>query len=231
MSKTQPEDLRQELKFVIPAEDRHRALHQIRTNDGFFCKQYPDRQVNNIYFDSHDYDAYWDNLSGVSTRRKTRYRWYGSSLVPTAGAMEQKFRRNHLNWKQLNKVQESIARENDSWFSIRRKLISCLPRELSHHLYENPVPVLVNRYQRSYFISRESDIRITLDTELTFHKQGNILPNFTRKVSLSNYIILEIKFPVRSKDKYLKLMPRFPFPVSRCSKYCIGVQAINQLTL
>jgi SPX domain protein involved in polyphosphate accumulation len=226
MSKKPWKELRQEVKYVIPADNHHRALNWIWHNDACFYKEYPDRQVNNIYFDSHNHDAYWDNLAGTSSRKKTRYRWYGLSLTPIAGALELKYKRNSFNWKWVYKINEVIFRKNASWHSIRRELTSHLPAELGHHLHENPMPVLINRYQRSYFRSRESDIRITLDTGLIFFKQGRILPNFVHKVSLLNKNILELKFPTHSKSNALELMSACPFPMSRCSKYITGVQAI-----
>lgn len=227
MSKSPEKNLRQELKFVIPAGDRHLALHWIQHSDAFFYREYPERQVNNIYFDSYDRDAYLDNLSGTTSRKKTRYRWYGSSSTPVAGALELKYKRNYLNWKWIHKVNETFFFKNASWNSVRRELMSLTPPDMRHHLHENPVPVLINRYQRNYFRSRENDIRATLDTELSFYKQSRSVPNFTRKVSLQSKIILEIKFPVQLKARVAKLMFGFPFPVSRCSKYCIGVQAIS----
>ena len=102
-----------------------------------------------------------------------------------------------------------------------------VPPDLRRHLHENPVPVLINRYQRSYFRSREDDIRVTLDIELSFYRQGRLAPNFTRKVSVFDKAILEVKFPIKLKARVLSLMSGFPFPVSRCSKYCVGVQAIG----
>jgi len=227
MTNSLKKDLRQELKYVVPAEDRHRALHWIWHSHTGFYREYPDRQVNNIYFDSHNRDAYWENLSGTTSRKKIRYRWYGLSPVPTIGAMELKYRRNHFNWKQVHKVNEINFPENASWDSIRHELMLRLPTELRHHLHLSPVPVLVNRYQRNYFRSRESDIRITVDTGLSFHRQGRVSPNFTRKVSLLNNIILEVKFPIHLKNQVLELMSGFPFPISRCSKYCVGVRAIG----
>jgi SPX domain protein involved in polyphosphate accumulation len=227
MTKNPEKDLRQELKFLIPAEDRYRALCWIWHSDAGFYREYPDRQVNNIYFDSYNYDAYGENLSGTTSRKKIRYRWYGLSLTPTVGAMELKYKRNYFNWKRVHKINEIIFCENASWHSIRRELMLQLPRELCHHLQQSPVPVLVNRYQRSYFRSRENGTRITLDTGLSFYKQGRVSPNFTRKISLLSNIILEVKFPIHLKNQVLELMSGFPFPLSRCSKYCVGVRAIG----
>ncbi len=227
MAKGLEQGLRQELKFVIPAEDRCRALHWIRNSDACFYREYPERQVNNIYFDSYDLDSYLDNLSGTTSRKKTRYRWYGPSSTPVSGALELKYKRNYLNWKWAHNINEAVYVENASWNWVRRELMSRVPPDLRRHLHENPVPVLINRYQRSYFRSREDDIRVTLDTELSFYKQGRLAPNFTRKVSLKSNIVLEVKYPVHMKPRVAKLMFGFPFPVSRCSKYCVGVQAVS----
>jgi len=227
MFKNKEKGLRQELKFVLPARDHDRALCWIRHNQACFYKEYPDRKINNIYFDTYGHDAYWENLSGISSRKKTRYRWYGASPFPVAGAMELKYKRNQFNWKHTYKIDEIIFNENASWYSIRCELISYLPPELCRHLHENPVPAIVNRYQRCYFRSRENNIRITLDNKLCFHKQDRAYPNFTGRVSLLDNIILEIKFPVHLKSQVSAIMRDFPFSVSRCSKYCIGVSLVS----
>jgi SPX domain protein involved in polyphosphate accumulation len=227
MLKNIEKGLRQEIKFVLPAGDRDRALSWIRHSQECFFKEYPERKINNIYFDTYDHDAYWENLSGISSRKKTRYRWYGASLYPVAGAMELKYKRNQLNWKDIYKIDEIVFKKNASWHSIRCELISHLPPELSRHLHGNPMPAIVNRYQRIYFRSRENNIRITLDNKICFYKQGRAYPNFTGRASLLDNIILEVKFPVDLKNQVSAIMRNFPFTVSRCSKYCTGVSLVS----
>lgn len=217
-------ELRKELKFIVPAEGYHRAIHWIRHNSACFFKEYPDRQVNNIYFDSFNYDSYKENLAGISSRKKIRYRWYGPSITPIAGALELKYRHNQCNWKLICKINEMSCHESDSWQFIRRELMSRLHPKFKHHLHQKPMPALVNRYQRAYFRSRENNIRITLNSGLTFYKQGYISANFNRGVSLADKNILEIKFPVHLNNDALELMSNFPFSVSRSSKYCVGIR-------
>jgi hypothetical protein len=71
MTKNLRIDLRQELKYFVSAKNYHSALHWILHSSSYFYKEHPDRQVNSIYFDSHDYDAYKDNLAGIATRKNT----------------------------------------------------------------------------------------------------------------------------------------------------------------
>ena len=216
-------DFRQELKYVVPAKSYHRALHWILHNSAHFYMEYPDRQVNSIYFDSYNYDAYKDNLAGIASRKKIRYRWYGDSLFPVQGALEFKYKRNHLCKKVICKVKDIDIQENASWSSIRRDIMDRLPDDVCHHLNRNPLSALINRYQRAYFRSKQSDIRITLDSTLIFHKQGGTFPNYTRKIHLPDMNILEIKFPSDFRNNVLEIMSDFQFPVARFSKYCVGI--------
>ena len=220
-------EFRHELKFMIPVDSYHRAFYWIAHSSAHFYKEFPDRQVNSIYFDSFNYDAYMDNLSGISTRKKIRYRWYGSSPSPKDGALEFKNKRNHLINKKIYKVNDTSFHRSTSWGGVRRDIMNRISRKVSHQLNEYPVPALINRYQRAYFRSRRSDIRITLDTSLVFYAQGGVSPNYTNKVDLSDMNILEIKFPPTARENVLDLMRDFQFPVTRFSKYCVGILATS----
>ena len=80
-----PQDTRNEIKFIASSQQYDHLLKWVKLHPAGFYTNYPDRRVNNIYFDSHDYKAYADNLTGASFRAKVRYRWYGSSLTPARG--------------------------------------------------------------------------------------------------------------------------------------------------
>jgi hypothetical protein len=112
-----------------------------------------------------------------------------------------------------------------SWGSIRHSIMSCIPSDARHHLSRNPLPALINCYQRAYFRSQKNDIRITLDSALIFHRQKGVSPNYTRKIALPDISVLEIKFPLNSRNNVLDVMSGFPFPVTRFSKYCVGILA------
>lgn len=112
-------DLRQELKYFVSVKNYHSALHWILHNSAYFYKEHPDRQVNSIYFDSYDYDAYKDSLAGIATRKKIRYRWHGTSLFPIQGALELKYKRNYLCRKLVYKMGDIDIHKGTFWGSIR----------------------------------------------------------------------------------------------------------------
>ena len=71
---------RHEVKFAAYATAiRGMLRHWLHMHPAGFFSPYPERQVNNVYFDTWDYRAYAENLAGVSERSKVRYRWYGDS--------------------------------------------------------------------------------------------------------------------------------------------------------
>ena len=81
-------ELRHEVKFAAYAIEYESLCHWLRMHPSGFVKSYPDRQVNNVYFDSWDYRAFAENLAGISQRSKVRYRWYGNDEGPMCFAHE-----------------------------------------------------------------------------------------------------------------------------------------------
>ena len=70
-----------ERKFTIP--DSYNLKHVeslIKRNTFLFREVFHERQVNNIYFDTAAYNDYFDNVLGVSDRKKIRIRWYGDTF-------------------------------------------------------------------------------------------------------------------------------------------------------
>ena len=73
-------DYRSEIKFVCYQQNYFLLKNWIKLHKFNFFKEYDDRNVNNIYFDSFNYKAFNDNLIGLPSRLKVRYRWYGDLL-------------------------------------------------------------------------------------------------------------------------------------------------------
>ena len=123
-----PRNARLEIKFAAYRVQLDRILTWIRSHDAAFFSPFPDRRVNNVYFDTHEATAYVQNLAGSSTRVKVRYRWYGDSLVPAPGSLEIKHKRNYFGWKTRYKA-ENLADidRGDDWLGVRRKLLNAMP--------------------------------------------------------------------------------------------------------
>ncbi len=228
MTEKVPEDARMEIKFVGYSVNYNTVLNAIRMHPAGFVVPYPDRQVNNVYFDTFDYFALAENLSGVSSRTKLRYRWYGDSLTPDSGALEVKCKRNYFGWKLRYNVHNLRYRSRASWRAIRRAMVEQVPAEAKQWLDCNPLPVLINRYTRNYFVSSDGRMRATIDTrQEVWDQRYDSRPNFNLKANLADTVVVEFKFDRELQRMASKLLQGFPLRVSRHSKYVNGTTAIQ----
>jgi SPX domain protein involved in polyphosphate accumulation len=227
---TELEGARYEVKFVTEQRNLNVVLNWVKLHSGGFRTAYDDRWVNNIYFDKHNYFAYTENISGASVRHKVRYRWYGQSDLPIAGKLEVKCRRNVYGWKKAFDIKKIDIPENSrrSLSDFRKSLLLNLNREERVWLENNPQPVILNRYKRKYFISSDSKVRITVDTELTVYDQRyKPYVNTRRKANIPKTIIVEVKCDRKNRDLLSQVISGIPIRVSRNSKYVNAVTCIN----
>ena len=227
MSATVPDSARYEIKFVASPLLHRRVEHWIRMRpDGFFCP-YPDRIVNNVYFDNFDFFAYEENVVGTSSRTKVRLRWYGDTWTPDACTLELKRRRNMLGWK-INHRSGSVDFVRESWREIRAKLRHGLPDSARIWLDANPRPVLINRYRRQYFESGDRKIRMTLDLGQKVYGQTlGQRPNRSRRTNLPATLIVECKFATEDRRRGIAAIQGLSLRVGRNSKYVIGVRSLR----
>ena len=148
-----PEATRLEIKFASYGVHYDAVLLWLFLHPARFIEAFPDRWVNNVYFDTHNYASFSQNLSGVSSRTKIRYRWYGTEQGPATGVLEVKCKRNYFGWKARYKIATSPYRVGSSWRLIREEMLEQLSPEGKKWLHANPLPALINRYQRKYFTS------------------------------------------------------------------------------
>ncbi len=66
MSYNVPLIARNEIKFVARTTEYNRIINWLKLHSAGFYKLYPDRVINNVYFDTQDYNAYAGNISGES---------------------------------------------------------------------------------------------------------------------------------------------------------------------
>jgi len=219
---------RYEVKFIAEPKEYFRMLNWIRQNNFYFKTEYPDRQVNNIYFDTYNYNSYCENIYGSTLKSKVRFRWYGKSNEPKNGSLEIKCKRNQLNWKLIYKVQKDQYQYKKDWKAICFKIRHELPQEAKKWMEIYSLPVLINRYQRKYFISHDKKIRLTLDNDLVIYDQTRKpIPNYYSKANLPKVLVLEIKFSRELRDHVVNLLRDIPWRSSRFSKYVSGFVSIN----
>lgn len=222
------QELRREIKFVAYDTGYHRILHWLKLNPAGFWSQYPDRIVNNIYFDTMELSAYAENLSGIASRSKVRYRWYGDTRIPCAGTLEIKRKRNQFGWKIRYPIKCAPYAPGDEWRQIRAALMDQLPADGRYWLQQASLPVLINRYRRRYLISADQSIRATIDTDNTvWDQRSKRWPDLESAGRPSSVLIVEFKFGTESRDIASDMLTGIPIRVSRCSKYISGVGSFD----
>lgn len=209
---------RYERKFRLEAIDRALAMQVVRCHPAGFRQAYPDRWVNNIYFDDPDLTALYDNFAGAADRQKVRLRWYGPAFPGQMhpARLEWKMRSNQLGKKRV------VALPPLSFESMPK-----LRRQLREYWRPASVrrPVLLNRYRRSYYAAAAGSIRLTIDWDLSFGTPRAI--GGAKKLSLAAPGgIVELKYPPAEEARAAWIMQHLPFRLTKSSKYVAGLMAL-----
>ena len=223
-----PEDARLEIKFASYRVNLDKVLSWIALHPMAFHSPFPDRWVNNVYFETHSNAAYIQNLSGASSRVKVRYRWYGQSQEPAPGYLEIKCKRNFFGWKLRFQCPDMAADPQHDWREINRRLSDMLPHEGRLWLQIYPSPTIINRYLRRYFVSSDESIRVTVDTDqAVWDQRFKSMPNYDRQAHLPDTLVVEVKFAREQRELASNIIQTMPIRVSRHSKFMNGVRAVS----
>ena len=217
------DDWRCELKFVVAGYSSESVYSFIKTHPAIFSEIYHERKINNIYCDTSNFQAFSDNVMGISDRLKVRIRWYGETFSsiekPT---LEFKIKSGLLSRKEYFKMNPlTINKEitaNDISQAINNTKVSASAKKV----LLVTKPVLINSYSRRYFRSSCKDFRITFDTNLRFY---NFLGRKKNAV-FANQNILEIKFNKSNIINSNNITNYFPFRLNKSSKYLTGLNLL-----
>lgn len=81
----------------------------------------------------------------------------------------------------------------------------------------------MNSYYREYFVSTDSKIRITLDSEMTFYVVGT--ESITKINAVDNdYPLIELKYDSKLSTEGEIIANEIPFRINKHSKYILGVE-------
>ena len=193
-----------------------------------FRRHHPCRQINSLYYDTINLDSYQESIEGTSFRTKRRIRWYGSEENKVPATLEFKKKLSYKSYKILWRNIFTISRNRRCWDEF---VVSQGKQDSTRKLLSNVFPTSLISYFRSYFISFDGKIRITLDKDLKFYDQRlSSFPNNKFYRSNSQIIVLEIKAEEKNELHLNKFLKTFPFAPSRFSKYCESMHFINKTT-
>lgn len=206
--------MRFERKYRVENLSIGHIIQIIKSHPAGFYEVFPKRNVNNIYFDTPNFECLNDNLAGVSHRKKYRARWYGEVVEQIAKPkLEIKYKENMLGGKHFLPLED---------FSLSN--LSSLSKQVEQ-LVPHPFvlqPVLLNSYTRTYWETRCGRFRITIDSELHFHSLLHS-PNFHKYMHEDKAFVIELKYDATEEKQVDRITRYLPFRLSKNSKYVTGV--------
>jgi len=204
--------MRYERKYRIENQHYKQVLQEVMSVVGAFDVAYPDRWVNSIYLDDHDYDALRENLSGVSNRSKYRLRWYGDNFNRIKNpVLEEKVKANLLGYKNNHKLSSTTLTADN----LRKTLEVDL-------LHDRAIaPTVMVRYLRTYLESYDHRVRITIDRSLQYRGVNNyILDPFPIP---DDALILEIKYDEQIEGDIQDTLQSIKYRLTKNSKFVSGM--------
>lgn len=209
--------MRYERKYRIEGLSRAFLVQQILQHPAGFRLLHPDRQINNIYFDTPNFTAYWDNVMGLSERKKFRARWYG--FVPQEihnPKLEVKIRQNELGSKDTYSL---------SPFGLED--LAPLTAEVNARCGQQAgylQPVLLSAYHRAYYSTADGRFRLTLDSDLQYtgllYHRRFYGQHQHREEGVH---IVELKYDAVWDDWAEQVLQGWPFRRTKNSKYVSGL--------
>lgn len=221
---------RYERKFTVPDNYKtSRIVTTVKKNKYLFREVYHQRQVNNIYFDTAGYNDYFDNVLGVSERKKIRIRWYGETFGMIKNpVLEIKIKKGLVGDKWSYQLTPFKLDNNFTSAGIQKIFKESdipLPILESTKLV---VPSLLNSYSRKYYLSANNKFRITVDFNLVYYKIDKMFNNFNFVPAKDGNKIVELKYNIEDDKCAQQISTQFPFRINKNSKYVNGVNTIKQ---
>ena len=219
-------DYRFERKFRTNLATRQELIDKVLTNPALFREQFSGRQINSVYLDTFDLQFMADNLAGIASRRKPRFRWYGrNSTYADEPNLEIKIKQNMLGRKERFKAKGFSL--NTPTFRVELSTV------VTDVVFSNPhleflnalEPTLLVTYFRKYFVSAGGEYRVTIDSDLKFVSMSNRGPSGVMCYEPKGEVILEIKYGATASEQD-RVLGSFGLRFSRCSKYVIGMLSV-----
>jgi len=224
-----------EFKYIIPAQISALLEQELRDFMEIdpYCQARPDRSylVRSLYFDSPDYDCYYEKTDGLLDREKFRLRTYdepGSSPC----YLELKGRQNHFTYKHRSSLDTHLRAliETGRWSALASTSgLAVVDRFAATACRRNLAPRVVVEYRRRPYVSRRDfRFRVTFDRELRGLASTRLEGPPARAARvLPGHTVLEIKFEQAVPAWFQRLIAAYELRRVSISKYCRAAEALT----
>jgi SPX domain protein involved in polyphosphate accumulation len=192
-----------------------------------FYQPYPPRYINNFYLDTAELANYYDNVSGAGDRRKVRLRWYGTLFgAVEKSTLEFKIKRGLVGTKRLYPFGDFFLGKGFASEDLRQFARSTsLPEDVKFVVLTQEI-VLLNRYYRYYFATRDNRYRLTVDTDMSYFRVSRFNNQYIHHQADYRHVIVELKYAKDDDLEAQRVSGYFPFRVSKNSKYVQGIERV-----
>ena len=217
------ENIRYEKKFVVPFNIEHGVQVVVATHPALFSEIYEERVVNNVYLDTEDLDYYRVHVEGGHARVKVRLRWYGIGQDIIEPSLELKVKKGEVGYKKLYPMEAVQLKKvcGDIQFEFERNDLDIVDGVDLKMLK----PVIFNSYKRSYWLSGDGYLRLTVDHDL---RGVDLLDDASDCDAGGEYegegVIVELKYDREHYELAQRAGQYLPWRQVRNSKYVMGVE-------
>ncbi len=218
------DNYRYERKFAVSNLSFQGIDAIIKNHPVYFKDLFFPRYINNIYFDTQNLTHYSDNAIGKSHRRKYRIRWYNELFGEiSTPILEIKIKKGLLGTKKSFPLQSFTLNKKFTSKNIKDIITnSDLPEWVQEDM-KALYPTLLNRYKRCYYRDFSKDFRVTVDTDVEYHRINNLNNSFIDYSTDNKNIIVELKYDDNHNQKASRISSKFPFRMTKNSKYVNGI--------
>lgn len=215
---------RHERKYTLPAHLAGDVVAWLRLGPGGLRPAYGSRRVNNLYYDDPARRRYLDNVEGLGWRTKVRARWYGELWGPLAEpVLELKWKAGHAGGKRRFPLPSFELTRTTPCKALSAWLGQADGAPDTDRL-RTLDPVLVTRYRRRYYATRDRRVRLTLDDDVRYLR-GPGHRGFTAAWQRDPETIVELKYDVEQETAAFEVAQALGLRWTRSSKYAKGIAA------
>jgi len=220
---------RHEIKFCCRYDEVDCIYNWLYKSPHSIQQHYTNRYINNIYFDSFNFQDASDNLIGLGCREKLRLRWYGDQSAAAPMHLERKIRRNGLGSKNILDLDA---------FSVLGMSKHDLTQRILSHDPDSPAlkldlrlrnPVVRNRYLREYYQDQSGKLRLTIDHKQLFFGVDRDYDVLSANAIDYPVIVIEAKYSHDDLPRVRNIMKDFPLRPVRHSKYLAGLARVLEV--
>ncbi len=238
--------MRLEYKFLVNNADlnklRNKLLPFVELDPFVKEGSVHEYTVRSIYYDTSNFDYYYEKIDGYKIRKKLRIRGYDKVNDDNLVFLEIKHKfdnfigknRSPLLYKNLDEILKTKSIE--TYVLTNNGYVKALKdgERFFHYVYRNGVkPTILIVYDReAYFSKFDKSLRITFDKNLRFfdHPEvDNLYRDEDLKFPLPSYFVLEVKFRHGYPRWLQNIVKEFGLLRTSVSKYVICIDSSQQI--